>query len=79
MSAAERLFTGALTTLFTAVTLGLGFHTVKCITEVFKDVSRQYGAEDVVMGSAVSIGLFGVTLMAAAGAVWMGEKTIHPD
>lgn len=80
MSLAKRLFTGAYSALFTAAAIGAGYEAEQCIATTFKAAASQYAAAgDVVLGTALSIGVSGLALLAAAGAVWMGKQTIHPD
>jgi hypothetical protein len=76
VSLAERLLTGGLSTLFTAVTVGLGCGIEQCLTETFKYATS---TSDMVLGTAAGVALAGLSLLSASGAVWMGKKTVHPD
>ena len=80
MSAAERLFTGAFATIFSAAALGLGYGTEYGIVETFREATLKFSTTgDTVLETAACIGLAGFTMLASACAVWMGKQTIHPD
>jgi hypothetical protein len=80
MSIAERLFTGGFSAVFSGVAGGAGYATEQCIKGVFDDAAQAGTTTgDVILDTALAVCVAGATLLAAAGAVWWGKQTIHPD
>ena len=74
MSLAERLYTSALSTIFAAAAVGVGHGAEQYLYEALKHPV----AGDVVLEAAIGVGIAGVALLAASGALYFGKETIHP-
>jgi hypothetical protein len=73
MSIVERLYTGALSTILSAASVGVGYGAEQRIVQTFKDaVSGHAVTGDVVLGTAIALGVTGLALLAASGAVYFG-------
>jgi len=72
---ARRLFSGGLGSIFASAAVACGEGARETLVWAF----AQATSSDVILGATLASGVGGLAAIAAAGAVWMANETVHPE